>query len=176
MNIADEIQIESRLQDIQLEFKQSLDNDRFEIYLNGENVESEIRDLSVASKVSEVAKVSAVRKKLVEMQQTIGQNKGVVMDGRDIGTVVFPDAELKIFMTASTEVRAQRRYKEMIAAGKVVELAEVQQNLIDRDRIDSSRDDSPLTMNDSYNELDNSFLSPEQQFELAMSWVTKLLD
>ncbi len=176
VNIADEIQIESRLQDIQLEFKQSLDNDRFEIYLNGENVESEIRDLSVASKVSEVAKVSAVRKKLVEMQQTIGQNKGVVMDGRDIGTVVFPDAELKIFMTASTEVRAQRRYKEMIAAGKVVELAEVQQNLIDRDRIDSSRDDSPLTMNDSYNELDNSFLSPEQQFELAMSWVTKLLD
>lgn len=176
VNIANEIEIESRLNEIQLEFKQSDDNDRFEIYLNGENVESQIRDLSVASKVSEVAKVSAVRKKLVEMQQAIGQNKGVVMDGRDIGTVVFPDAELKIFMTASTEVRAQRRFKEMIAAGKIVELAEVQQNLIDRDRIDSSRDDSPLTMNDTYHELDNSFLSQEQQFDLAMSWVTKLLD
>ncbi len=176
VDIANEIEIQSRLNDIHLEFRQSNENDRFEIYLNGENVETQIRDLSVASKVSEVAKVSAVRKKLVEMQQSIGQNKGVVMDGRDIGTVVFPDAELKIFMTASTEVRAQRRYKEMIAAGKIVELQEVQQNLIDRDRIDSSRDDSPLTMNETYHELDNSFLTQEEQFDLAMSWVTKLLD
>lgn len=176
VNIADDNEIQSRLNDIHLEFKQSEINDRFEIYLNGENVESQIRDLSVASKVSEVAKVSAVRKKLVEMQQLIGQSKGVVMDGRDIGTVVFPDAELKIFMTASNEVRAQRRYKEMIAAGKNVEFAEVQQNLLDRDRIDSSRDDSPLTMNESYHELDNSFLTQEEQFDLAMSWVTKLLD
>lgn len=98
------------------------------------------------------------------------------MDGRDIGTVVFPDAELKIFMTASSEVRAERRYKEMIAAGKDVLLEDVRQNLMDRDRIDSSRDDSPLTMNDSYHILDNSQLNPTEQYNLAMSWVQELLD
>jgi cytidylate kinase len=126
--------------------------------------------------VSEVAKISAVRKKLVEMQQFIGAQKGVVMDGRDIGTVVFPNAELKIFMTASSEVRAERRYKEMIAAGKEVSFDDVRQNLMDRDNIDSSRDDSPLTLNDSYHVLDNSNLTPQEQFDLAMSWVQELLD
>jgi cytidylate kinase len=98
------------------------------------------------------------------------------MDGRDIGTVVYPDAELKIFMTASNEVRAQRRFKEMIAAGKNVTIEEVSANLIERDSIDSSRNDSPLTLNDTYHLLDNSHLTPNQQFELAMSWVNELLD
>ena len=176
IDISNEEEVISCLDRIELTFKQSDLIDRFEIYLNGINVESEIRELSVASKVSEVAKISAVRRKLVEMQQKIGAEKGVVMDGRDIGTVVFPNAELKIFMTASTEVRAQRRYKEMLAAGKDVHFEEVQQNLIDRDRIDSSRDDSPLTMNNTYHELDNSNLSQEEQFNLAMSWVSELLD
>jgi cytidylate kinase len=176
IDISNEEEVISCLDRIELTFKQSDLIDRFEIYLNGINVESEIRELSVASKVSEVAKISAVRRKLVEMQQKIGAEKGVVMDGRDIGTVVFPNAELKIFMTASTEVRAQRRYKEMLAAGKDVQFEEVQQNLIDRDRIDSSRDDSPLTMNNTYHELDNSNLSQEEQFNLAMSWVSELLD
>lgn len=176
IDISNEEEVISCLDRIELTFKQSDLIDRFEIYLNGINVESEIRELSVASKVSEVAKISAVRRKLVEMQQKIGAEKGVVMDGRDIGTVVFPNAELKIFMTASTEVRAQRRYKEMFAAGKDVQFEEVQQNLIDRDRIDSSRDDSPLTMNHTYHELDNSNLSQEEQFNLALSWVSELLD
>ncbi len=98
------------------------------------------------------------------------------MDGRDIGTVVFPDAELKIFMTANTDVRALRRYKEMLEAGKQVEFEDVKQNLIDRDRIDSSRNDSPLTLNSTYRVLDNSNLTPKEQFNLAMSWVSELLD
>ena len=144
--------------------------------MNGRNVESVIREIHIASKVSFVAKISAVRKKLVQMQQQIGENKGVVMDGRDIGTVVYPNAELKIFMTASNEVRAQRRFKEMIAAGKEVTLEEVSANLIERDSIDSSRDDSPLTLNNTYHLLDNSDMTPTQQFELAMSWVNELLD
>lgn len=176
IDIFNENDVESQLDSISLEFRQSVSNDRFEIHLNGENVDAEIRELKVASKVSEVAKISSVRRKLVEMQQNIGAQKGVVMDGRDIGTVVFPDAELKIFMTASSEVRAERRYKEMIAAGKDVLLEDVRQNLMDRDRIDSSRDDSPLTMNDSYHILDNSQLNPTEQFNLAMSWVQELLD
>lgn len=176
IDIFNENDVESQLDSISLEFRQSVSNDRFEIYLNGENVDAEIRELKVASKVSEVAKISSVRRKLVEMQQNIGAQKGVVMDGRDIGTVVFPDAELKIFMTASSEVRAERRYKEMIAAGKDVLLEDVRQNLMDRDRIDSSRDDSPLTMNDSYHILDNSQLNPTEQYNLAMSWVQELLD
>lgn len=176
IEISNEVAVESQLHLISLEFKQSVSNDRYEIHLNGENVDTEIRELKVASRVSEVAKISAVRRKLVEMQQAIGKQKGVVMDGRDIGTVVFPDAELKIFMTASPEVRAERRYKEMIAAGKEVLLDDVRQNLIDRDRIDSSRDDSPLTMNDTYHVLDNSNINPQEQFDLAMSWVQELLD
>ena len=164
IDVLNEEAVENQLKLISLEFKQSVIIDRYEIHLN------------VASKVSEVAKISAVRKKLVEMQQFIGAQKGVVMDGRDIGTVVFPNAELKIFMTASSEVRAERRYKEMIAAGKEVSFVDVRQNLMDRDKLDSSRDDSPLTLNDSYHVLDNSNLTPQEQFDLAMSWVQELLD
>jgi len=176
IDIADENAISEALNHIQLEFCPSKENNRFEIHLNGRNVESVIREIHIASKVSFVAKISAVRKKLVQMQQQIGENKGVVMDGRDIGTVVYPNAELKIFMTASNEVRAQRRFKEMIAAGKDVTLEEVSANLIERDSIDSSRDDSPLTLNNTYHLLDNSDMTPSQQFELAMSWVNELLD
>ncbi len=176
IEISDEIAVSKALENIQLEFHPSKENNRFEIHLNGRNVESLIREIHIANKVSFVAKISAVRKKLVEIQQQIGEHKGVVMDGRDIGTVVYPDAELKIFMTASNEVRAQRRFKEMIAAGKNVTLEEVSANLIERDTIDSSRDDSPLTLNESYHLLDNSNITPNQQFELAMSWVNELLD
>jgi CMP/dCMP kinase len=176
IDVANEIAISQALDHIQLEFHFSKENNRFEIHLNGRNVESLIREIHIANKVSFVAKISSVRTKLVEIQQQIGANKGVVMDGRDIGTVVYPDAELKIFMTASNEVRAQRRFNEMISAGKNVTIEEVSANLIERDSIDSSRDDSPLTLNDSYHLLDNSHLTPNQQFELAMSWVNELLD
>jgi cytidylate kinase len=176
IDISNDIAISHALNEIKLEFHPSKENNRFEIHLNGRNVESLIREIHIANKVSFVAKISTVRTKLVQIQKQIGANKGVVMDGRDIGTVVYPDAELKIFMTASNEVRAQRRFKEMIAAGKKVTIEEVSANLRERDSIDSSRDDSPLTLNESYHLLDNSHITPNQQFELAMSWVNELLD
>ena len=134
-------------------------------------VEREIRTIAVASKVSEVAKIQVVRDKLVMMQQQLGEQKGVVMDGRDIGTVVFPQAELKIFMTASVEVRAQRRYEELLAKGEAVTLDEIAKNLSHRDAIDSSRENSPLTMTSDYRVLDNSDMDRDAQFALAMRWV-----
>ena len=113
----------------------------------------------------------SVRDKLVMMQQQLGEQKGVVMDGRDIGTVVFPQAELKIFMTASVEVRAQRRYEELLAKGEAVTLDEIAKNLSHRDAIDSSRENSPLTMTSDYRVLDNSEMDRDAQFALAMRWV-----
>lgn len=141
-----------------------------EVTLNGVSVESEIRNIEVASKVSEVAKIAVVRTKMVALQQAIGLNKGVVMDGRDIGTVVFPDAELKIFMTASVEVRAQRRFAELVAKGDAVTLEEITANLQHRDAVDSSRENSPLTMTSDYLVLDNSEMDRDAQFALAMEW------
>jgi cytidylate kinase len=140
------------------------------VMLNGENVENEIRNISVASKVSEVAKIQEVRDKLVYLQQQMGAKKGVVMDGRDIGTVVFPDAELKIFMKASVEVRAQRRFSELVAKGDAVTLEEILANLKHRDSVDSSRENSPLTMTSDYRVLDNSEMDRDSQFALAMTW------
>jgi cytidylate kinase len=146
-----------------------------EVLLNGVSVEKEIREMRVADRVSEVAALSPVRKKLVALQQQIGANKGVVMDGRDIGTVVFPDAELKIFMTARPEIRANRRWKELVAKGDSVTEAEVLANLSHRDSVDSSREDSPLTLTSDYRVLDNSDLDRAQQLELAMSWVKEVV-
>ncbi len=165
-----DVQVQKALQEISLNFVYETERDRYEIYLNGLNVESEVRDLRVAQKVSHVAKISAVRRKLVEMQQEIGREKGVVMDGRDIGTVVFPNAELKIFMVASDDVRAERRYLEMLNAGKDVSFEEVKQNLKERDLIDSQRSDSPLMMTEDYRILDNTDLTPQEQFHLALNW------
>ncbi len=147
-----------------------------EIVLNGKEVESEIRGLMVASKVSEVAKILAVRKKLVAIQQEIGKNKGVVMDGRDIGTVVFPQAEVKIFMTANSAVRANRRFKELIANGDSVSLETVRKNIDQRDSIDTSREHSPLSLSSDYCILDNSDLSKAKQLEIALEWVNDALN
>jgi cytidylate kinase len=135
-----------------------------EVYLNDVNVEKKIRTLEVSGFVSKVAAVSEVRKKLVEQQQKMGQDKGVVMDGRDIGTVVFPNAELKLFMTASAETRAERRYQELIERGDKVEYNDVLKNVQERDYIDSNREDSPLTKADDAIEIDNSNLTLEEQF------------
>lgn len=140
-----------------------------EMYLNEVNVETEIRSMEVSGFVSKVAEVSEVRAKLVEQQQHMGENKGIVMDGRDIGTVVFPNAELKIFMTASTEVRAHRRYDELTAKGQEVSYDEVLANVTERDYIDSHRTDSPLVKADDAIEIDNSNLSREEQFERVVS-------
>ena len=138
-----------------------------EIYLNNKNVEKEIRTLEVSSFVSTIAEVSEVRRKLVEQQQKMGFAKGVVMDGRDIGTVVFPNAELKLFITASAEKRAQRRYDELIERGDKVSFYDILQNVQHRDHIDSTREDSPLVKANDAIEIDNSNLSLEEQFEMV---------
>ncbi|WP_461599745.1 (d)CMP kinase [Winogradskyella sp.] len=142
-----------------------------EVYLNGENIETAIRTLEVSQYVSPVATISEVRQKLVEQQQLMGKDKGIVMDGRDIGTVVFPDAELKIFMTASAETRAQRRYKELIERGHNLSYEEVLENVTTRDRIDSTREDSPLVKAEDAIEIDNSDLTIEEQVETLLKLV-----
>ncbi|MBI6120496.1 (d)CMP kinase [Salegentibacter maritimus] len=136
-----------------------------EVHLNKENVEKEIRLMEVSQQVSKVAAVPEVRKMLVEIQQEIGKNKAVVMDGRDIGTVVFPDADLKLFMTASTEKRAERRYNELRDRGEDVKFEDVLANVKERDYLDTTRDDSPLIKAEDAIEIDNSNLNLEEQFE-----------
>lgn len=142
-----------------------------EMYLNGENVEKEIRTLEVSKLVSKVSTISEVREKLVAEQQAMGKDKGVVMDGRDIGTVVFPDAELKLFMTASPDKRATRRYKELLDRGDEVNYEEILQNVVERDRIDSTREDSPLLKAADAVEFDNSDMGLKEQFERILSLV-----
>ncbi|MDT0691798.1 (d)CMP kinase [Salegentibacter sp. F188] len=136
-----------------------------EIFLNKENVEKEIRQMEVSRNVSKVATVSEIREMLVKQQQEMGKDKGVVMDGRDIGTVVFPDADLKLFMTASTQTRAERRYKELRDRGTKVEFQEVLENVKERDFLDTTREDSPLIKAEDAIEIDNSNLTLEEQFE-----------
>lgn len=157
------------LKNISLEFRYNDDLKFSEMYLNGENVEREIRTMEVSGYVSLVSEISEVRKKLVEQQQLMGKNKGLVMDGRDIGTVVFPDAELKLFMTASPEKRATRRYKELLDRGHKVSYEEVLENVQKRDFIDSTREDSPLTKADDAVEFDNSDMGLKEQFERVYS-------
>ncbi len=142
-----------------------------EIFLNGVNVENQIRTMEVSNLVSAVAAIPEVRRKLVMIQKAIGKNKGVVMDGRDIGTVVFPDAELKVFMTSSAETRAQRRYDELVQKGQKVTYKEVLQNVVDRDRVDTTRKDSPLIKADDAVEIDNSNLTKEEQFQKILNLV-----
>lgn len=143
--------------------------------LNGEDVEDEIRTMEVSSRVSAVSKISEIRKALVDQQRQISEGSSVVMDGRDIGTVVFPNADLKIFMTASDEVRSQRRYEELKAKGDEVTLEEVRTNLLERDRIDSQRADSPLVQAGDAILLDNSNLTREEQFDKVVGWVEEKL-
>ena len=139
------------------------------MYLNDINVEKEIRSIAVSKLVSKVSEISAVRKKLVEQQQKMGIHRGLVMDGRDIGTVVFPDAELKLFMTASPGKRATRRYKELLDRGHKVTYEEILQNVQQRDLIDSTREDSPLMKADDAIEFDNSDMGLKEQFERVHS-------
>lgn len=163
------------LQFIKLHFQFNADLGFAEMYLNDVNVEKEIRTIEVSNFVSKVAEVSEVRAKLVEQQKEMGRNKAIVMDGRDIGTVVFPDAELKIFMTASAETRAQRRFDELQAKGDSVTYEEVLKNVQDRDYIDTHRDDSPLVIADDAIEIDNSYLSREEQFGAVLELVEEVI-
>jgi len=155
--------IEALLSQIELDLKHNPEKQRTEIWLNGRMVEDVIRSMEVSNHVSYIAAIPAVRRQMVEYQRMLGELKGVVMDGRDIGTVVFPHAELKIFLTASLEVRAERRYKELIEKGMKAEFEEVKANLAKRDYIDSNRADSPLKKADDALLLDNSEMTIEQE-------------
>jgi len=156
---------------IKLHFVFNADLGFAEMYLNDVNIEKEIRTLDVSNFVSLVAEVSEVRAKLVEQQQEMGKEKGIVMDGRDIGTVVFPSAELKIFMTASAETRAQRRFDELQDKGQEVSFEEVLKNVEGRDYIDTHREDSPLRKADDAIEIDNSYLTKDEQFNAVLEMV-----
>jgi cytidylate kinase len=160
---------------IKLEFRFNADLGFAEMYLNGENVEKPIRTIEVSNFVSRVAEVSEVRAKLVEQQQEMGTNKAIVMDGRDIGTVVFPNAELKIFMTASAETRAQRRFDELKQKGDDVSYEDVLKNVVERDYIDTHREDSPLVIADDAVEIDNSYLTREEQFATVLELVNDVV-
>ncbi|WP_067149068.1 (d)CMP kinase [Pseudotamlana agarivorans] len=160
-----------QLSNINITFKFNDDLGFAEVYLNDVNIEKDIRTLEVSKFVSTVASVSEVRKKLVEQQQKMGENKGVVMDGRDIGTVVFPNAELKLFMVASAETRAKRRYQELIEKGDQVTYEAVLKNVEERDFLDTTRADSPLVKAEDAIEFDNSILTKEEQFQKLLALV-----
>lgn len=159
-----------KLKNIQIQFQLDDDKDFYFTQLNNTNVEEEIRQPYVSAKVSDYSKLKIVRDFMVDQQQKIGIDKGVVMDGRDIGTVVFPNAELKIFMTAMPEVRANRRYNELIAKGINVSYDQILKNLVERDKIDSTRKESPLKKADDAITLDNTDMTREQQAKLALTW------
>ncbi|MGV6832304.1 MAG: (d)CMP kinase [bacterium] len=165
-----------RLPEIKLHFEYNSKKGFAEIYLNNENVEKEIRTLEVSRFVSKVAAIPNVRKLMVIQQHEFGKNRGLVMDGRDIGTVVFPDAELKLFMTASSEKRAQRRYDELMARGEDVTFEEVLHNVQERDYIDSHRKDSPLKKADDAIEIDNTELNLEEQYNKIKQLVSMTLE
>jgi len=167
--------VQEALRNIVLEFVSNHKSGQTEMWLNGENVEYVIRDLVIAEKVSEVAAIKAVREFAVAQQQEMGENKGIVMDGRDIGTTVFPHAELKIFMTADEKIRVQRRFKELFEKNPNITLEEVKHNLEMRDYIDSHREVSPLRKADDAVMLDNSHLTMKQQLETALKWTHEKL-
>lgn len=162
------------LPEIHLHFEFNQNLGFAELFLNNVNTETEIRTMEVSNFVSKIAEISEVRSKLVEQQQQMGKNKGIVMDGRDIGTVVFPDAELKIFMTASPEVRAQRRFDELFALDAAITYDSVFENVQKRDYIDSHREDSPLKMAEDAIEIDNSYITRDEQFQLVLELVNEI--
>ncbi len=164
-------EVKMALKDINLEFVYNKQRNTSEIFLNGENVEYVIRDLVIAEKVSDVAAIKEVREFAVAQQNKMGSKKGVVMDGRDIGTVAFPKAELKIFMTADNAVRVERRFKELFEKNPNVTIEEVKNNLEMRDYIDSNREVSPLRKAEDALVLDNTYLNEKEQFEKAQEWV-----
>lgn len=168
--VLDAEKLVANLSQVDISFKVVKEGESAHAFLNGKDVEASIRTMEVAANVSEVSTVKEVRVFLVDQQQKIARDKGVVMDGRDIGTVVLPNAELKIFMTASNEVRAQRRFLELQEKGDKVSLDDVLENLKKRDHIDSTRKESPLKQASDAILLDNSLLSKSEQFDLVMSW------
>ena len=173
--IVDEEAVTRLLDEISITFRFNPERGASDIYVNGTFVEGKIRTIEVSNCVSAVSAIAEVRRKLVAMQQEMGRKRGVVMDGRDIGTVVFPDAELKLFMTADPKVRARRRYDELTAKGDVVSLEEIEQNVRDRDYQDMHRAISPLRQADDAVVLDNSQLSVEEQMQWVMERIAQLI-
>jgi CMP/dCMP kinase len=167
----DEKALKRLLEKTQISFRRKAGSADSETFLNGVNVEEKIRSIGVASNVSLVSKSAEVRKKMVSLQREMGKNKGIVMDGRDIGTVVFPGADIKIFLTAGINIRAERRYKELASKGQKVRLEEIRHNIAERDRIDENRDESPLKKAPDAIVLDNSYMTPGEQ----MIWFENLL-
>lgn len=167
--------LKKKLNEINLKFVFNPHLGFAEIYLNNVNVENEIRKIQVSNFVSKIAEISEVRSKLVQQQKEFGENKAVVMDGRDIGTVVFPDAELKLFMTASSQIRAERRFNELSEKDDLVTFDQVLKNVVERDAIDSNRKDSPLTIAKDAVKIDNSFMSREAQFEKVLELVNNIV-
>jgi CMP/dCMP kinase len=168
-------EVNEAIKNISIEFEFNPKSQQSEIVLNGENVEYVIRDLVIAEKVSEVAAIKEVRSFAVAQQQKMGEKKGVVMDGRDIGTTVFPDAELKIFMTADIAIRVERRFREMFEKNPNITIEEVKSNLEMRDYIDSNRTVSPLRKAGDALEIDNTHISMEEQLEIAFGLAKKLI-
>ncbi len=162
----------SEINEINIDFVFNPDIAEYETFLNSENVEKEIRGMAVTSFVSRISQIHEVRARMVELQRQIGISKGIVMDGRDIGTVVFPDADIKIFMTASADIRAKRRYDELSAKGIVVDFEEIKKTIISRDISDENRDISPLRRADDAIILDNSRMKVEEQ----MVWIKKIIE
>lgn len=175
VNFENVTEVNDALRNIHITFETNALTGKSEIYLNGENVERYIRDMLVADKVSPVAAIKEVRAFAVAQQQKLGKKKGIVMDGRDIGTVVFPDAELKIFMTADPEVRVKRRFLELEGKGEHINIEDVKSNLEMRDYIDTNREESPLRQAKDARIIDNSDLTEAQQLHLAMQWVHEAL-
>jgi cytidylate kinase len=170
-NIFDLDGIKKELNNIHIEFVYSPDLAEYETFLNSENVENEIRGVQVSEFVSSISKIEEIRSRMVELQRQIGVFRGIVMDGRDIGTVVFPDADIKIFMTASVDIRAKRRHDELIRKGINVDLGEIRKNIVARDITDENRDISPLRKADDAIVLDNSRMTVDQQME----WVRTII-
>ena len=173
--VVDEERVVQLLGDVEISFRFNAERGASDIYVNGVYAEDRIRGIEVSNCVSKVSSIGAVREKLVAMQQQMGSERGVVMDGRDIGTVVFPDAELKIFMTADPKVRAERRYKELTAKGDEVTMEEILENVISRDQADMTRAISPLRRAEDALELDNSYMSVEEQMAWFMERYNKIV-
>jgi CMP/dCMP kinase len=162
----------SELNEIHIDFVFNPDINEYETFLNSENVEKEIRNMEVTAHVSRISQIYEVRARMVELQRQIGVSKGIVMDGRDIGTVVFPDADIKIFMTASVDIRAKRRHDELKGKGIIIDFEEIKRTIIARDIADENRDISPLRRADDAIVLDNSRMTVEEQ----MSWVKHIIE
>ncbi len=174
-DILNEDKLRQAMDNIHISFRLNEQTGHPDTWLNGKNVEQEIRSMEVANKVSPVSAIRLVRKAMVALQQAMGEKKGVVMDGRDIGTVVFPRAEMKVFVTASPEVRAQRRWDELQAKGENISYEEVYQNLIMRDKIDSTREEGPLRQAEDAFVLDNSNMTIEQQRQWLFDLYEKIV-